>query len=480
MPPLQANVEGCRGQRRSYSRDNISPGPQGAHPNTTGISTQGRRGEDAANQEPQHYERNGREGRQCRPDPIRNDGIQKSVPTPREARYSSAAKPEQEVSTIGIQTETCDTVYVSKDTLVAYMIAIVQNTQTLQFDQMQVALQTAQTHASIETPLKAEQLMTAHFNLALLTDETVSDTIVDAPPGEAGISASEPPTPADAEETICKALHPNSQANKHDRNTQPTSAVVPTYRADSGPVRGILTGYESDNSWDFSDGGEADCSHVPRTTTLLHPGEAVPTADGNKTTEEETTVPLGAAAHPILDRGTTSRMAEEPAARKHSARELTINGNIDTNYRNLLTRSASLDLEVAFKRIKISQTIKPDMCEDCQEEKCKCPAFTPETPCSSVSLTPTKDNSDQDEIPDLVPEVALHKLYPPVLSPSDEEANREVAAICSTPIYYWVKSKMTKRHRYYTYDALDYIAEQHITKRQRYSPSQLQGYPLEH
>ena len=114
MPPLRANAEGCRGRRRSYSRDNISPGPHGSYPHTTGISLQGRRGEDATNQEPQHYERNGSEGRQCKPDQIRNDGIQESATTPREARYSSPAKQEQEVSTIGIQTESCDTIYVSR------------------------------------------------------------------------------------------------------------------------------------------------------------------------------------------------------------------------------------------------------------------------------------------------------------------------------------------------------------------------------
>ena len=67
----------------------------------------------------------------------------------------------------------------------------------------------------------------------------------------------------DTEENICKALHPNSHANKHDRGTQPMSTVVPTYRVDPGPVRGIPAGYESDNSWDFADGGEADCSHTP-------------------------------------------------------------------------------------------------------------------------------------------------------------------------------------------------------------------------
>ena len=74
----------------------------------------------------------------------------------------------------------------------------------------------------------------------------------------------------------------------------------------------------------------------------------------------------------------------------------------------------------------------------------------------------------------------MQRLYPPVLSPSDEEADREVAEICKAPIYYRLRSRHTKRCRYYTYDALDYIAGQHIMKRQRYSPSQLQGHYTKH
>ena len=154
--------------------------------------------------------------------------------------------------------------------------------------------------------------------------------------------------------------------------------------------------------------------------------------------------------------------------------------NKDTIYRNLLRRSASLDLETAFKRIKISPTVKPELCTDCYKQKCQCPAFTPETLCSSASSTPIKVDSDQEDVPELVPETTLHKLFPPVLSPSNEEADREVAEICKAPIFYRVRSRITKRRRYYTYDALDYIAEQHITKRQRYSPSQLQGQDMEH
>ena len=111
--------------------------------------------------------------------------------------------------------------------------------------------------------------MTVHFNLVILTDDIASNTCVDAPAGQTGIPASDPPISADAEETICKALHPNSRPNRHDRAPQLMSAVVPTYREDTGPVKGIPAGYESDNSWDFSDGGEADCSHSLRTMTLL-------------------------------------------------------------------------------------------------------------------------------------------------------------------------------------------------------------------
>ena len=131
------------------------------------------------------------------------------------------------------------------------------------------------------------------------------------------------------------------------------------------------------------------------------------------------TSPLGAETHPILGRGITSHTAEEREARKRSTREHIANGNADTNYHKLLCQSASLDLETAFKRIKISKTVKPELCSDCQKQKCQCPAFMPEMPWLSASSTPTKVDSDQDEIPELVPEIPLQQLYPPVLSPSD-------------------------------------------------------------
>ena len=79
--------------------------------------------------------------------------------------------PKTQVSHVALQTDTCDTLYVTKNTLTAYTIAIVQNSQALQYDQMHTALQTARNQASLETPLRAEELLTAHFNLAVLGDQ---------------------------------------------------------------------------------------------------------------------------------------------------------------------------------------------------------------------------------------------------------------------------------------------------------------------
>ena len=64
----------------------------------------------------------------------------------------------------------------------------------------------------------------------------------------------------------------------------------------------------------------------------------------------------------------------------------------------------------------------------------------PETPCSSASSMPTKPSTDKEDIPELVDNIPLHVLYPPMQSPSDEEADQEVAAICSAAVYYRVKS----------------------------------------
>ena len=142
--------------------------------------------------------------------------------------------------------------------------------QTLQFEQMQVVLQTAQNHTSIETPLRAEHLITAHFNLAILTDNTASNVTVNALRTETGVTDPSPSTSASEQETACKTPYRNSSAAKWNKTVQPTGVVFPTCRGEPGLVRGIPAGYESDNSWDcHSNTGKQNCSHNSYITPLV-------------------------------------------------------------------------------------------------------------------------------------------------------------------------------------------------------------------
>ena len=89
-------------------------------------------------------------------------------------------------------------------------------------------------------------------------------------------------------------------------------------------------------------------------------------------------------------------------------------------------------------------------------------------------------NISDEQIPELVPNKPLQELHIPMQSPSNEEADLEVAAICRAPEYYQVRSHVCRRHQYFMYNALDDIGE--ITQQKRpckNSPS-VQGPPVEH
>ena len=126
--------------------------------------------------------------------------------------------------------------------------------------------------------------------------------------------------------------------------------------------------------------------------------------------------------HRTHDPGTTNRMEGAPAANKLFVPEPTVKYNTGIQYNRLIHRGCtSLDLETAFKEIKISQNIEKEVCNQCQAEFCRCPAFTPGTPCSSVSSMPT--NTSDKQIPELVADKPVQQLHVPVQSPSDEEAD---------------------------------------------------------
>ena len=135
-------------------------------------------------------------------------------------------------------------------------------------------------------------------------------------------------------------------------------------------------------------------------------------------------------------------------------------------------------MELAFKEIKISQNIERQVCKECKAKFCRCPAFTPGMPCSSISSTPASTSDEQ--IPELVANKPVQQLHLPVQTPSDEEADREVAAICRPSEYYWVRSHLHRRRHYFMYNQLDDIGEITEYKRRRNNSPSAQGLPAEH
>ena len=110
-----------------------------------------------------------------------------------------------------------------------------------------------------------------------------------------------------------------------------------------------------------------------------------------------------------------------------------------------------------LRKSEISQAIEKEVCGQCQAKTCRCPAFTPGMPCTSASSMPTSIRDEQT--PELVANKPLQVLHPPVQSPSDKEADQEVAAICKEPEYYWVRSHIRHRHHYFMYNTLDDIGQ---------------------
>ena len=173
-------------------QNNMAEGPkdpQGQFFYQEGGKMKRRSRDNASDEQSSNDEGNGRKCNLERPDQVFDDGVsgyRTSDPT----HYTTTTKTQ--VTHIALQTDSCDTLYVAKNTLTAYTIAIVQNAQALQYDQMHVALQTARNQASLEMPLRVEELMTAHFNLVVSSNETDITKMPDAQKPEATILDAEP------------------------------------------------------------------------------------------------------------------------------------------------------------------------------------------------------------------------------------------------------------------------------------------------
>ena len=178
-----------QGQGNRHTKDNDGQRSCGPHDDSAGVPAEGGRWPNAKNEQSRN---DGRTSSQERSDPTTYDGI------------SGRRDPEKQVSDAALQTDTCDTLYVTKNTLTAYTIAIIQNTQVLQYDQMHEALQSAHNQSSLETPLKAEELLSAHFNLAVLEDQTIKHTNPDAKKSPDNTQNAEPSTSVPDDQTYVK------------------------------------------------------------------------------------------------------------------------------------------------------------------------------------------------------------------------------------------------------------------------------------
>ena len=258
---FRENAKGLQSRRHRNPQDNNGKGPDNPCVNPTGIFMKRGSRDNASNEQSQCNEGNGR--KRDRSDQVFDDEVS-GYRTSDSAQNTTTTK--MQVTNVALQTDSCDTLYVTKNTLTAYTIAIVQNAQALQYDQMHVALQTARNQASLETPLRAEELMTAHFNLAVLSNETDINKTPDAQKPEATTLDADPSTSTTDEETYVKIPSRHNAANCDPKKQHPTGAVAPTCRRQYGLVNGIPAGYETDDSWD-NDSHTHECQHTHTHTT---------------------------------------------------------------------------------------------------------------------------------------------------------------------------------------------------------------------
>ena len=260
-PPFRQKEKRLPGGRSRNTTNYYGEGPSGTYDNSTGVFTESGSWTNATNGQPSDDERTG--GKE-RPDENLNDGVQ----------GHRASKTQ--VSHVALQADTCDTLYVTKNTLTVYTIAIVQNSQVLQYDQMYTALQAARNQASLETPLRAEELLMAHFNLAVLEDQKDTNISPDAQKSTDTTQDAEPSASAPYDQTYVK-IPSHYTENSATRRPHPTRAVTPTCRCKYRLVNAIPAGYESDDSWDnLSHTHEHTHTHNIVPLLTLHPWQNSP------------------------------------------------------------------------------------------------------------------------------------------------------------------------------------------------------------
>ena len=168
----------------------------------------------------------------------------------------------------GAQTDDTEHFYVSKDTILAYTIAVVQNTRAYHFGQMSVVFQTAQNKAALETPSRAEEFINEHFNIRLLTDKENYTGPPNAQAHKRKASVDATPTNL-TQEIVPKVVEPSDSTP--NQKSQPTGTVPPTCRPKKGTCNGIPAGYKSDDSWGGYSNNDNPQQQTPDLDEELYP-----------------------------------------------------------------------------------------------------------------------------------------------------------------------------------------------------------------
>ena len=268
MPSLHANDE------RLSSRGSTGASPLTCQRSASscdvsaGISQQGTGQSNTTNeQSPGH----GRTGIQDKPPTTQPTTRNNAARIQRFSEATASPNPgSTKTETVDTEAQTEDTehFYVSKDTILAYTIAVVQNTQAYHFGQMSVVFQTAQNKAVLETPSRAEEFTNEHFNIRLLTDKENYTGLPNAQAHKRKASVDATSTNP-TQETVPKIVEPSTSTP--NQKSQPTGTVPPTCRPEKGNCNGISAGYESDDSWGGYSNNDDPQQQMPDLDQELYP-----------------------------------------------------------------------------------------------------------------------------------------------------------------------------------------------------------------
>ena len=205
MSPLHTNDERLPSRGSTSASPPACQGPTGPFNDPTAIRESGARKQDTAYEQSQCYGGIGNQDQSATTQRTTGDyGIR--VPRLSEAPASQNSGPTKaETINTSAQTDNVENFYVSRETLLAYTIAVVQNTQAYHFGQMSALFQTAQNKAVLETSSRAEEFTKDHFNLKLLTDKENCKGPLDATNDKRKASLDATPTNP-TQETIPKVV----------------------------------------------------------------------------------------------------------------------------------------------------------------------------------------------------------------------------------------------------------------------------------